>query len=356
MLLDVSDLGPMISGTDQKGQGMMERGTRGFGQGTRAWLVACAVLMAIGCRGRGGGPGKSLRMAAEEYPVTEGAREARPLLRLAACRVMGVGHEWEETVGPDGKGREVVVTGDLDQRRARERVLAEKSKASGTSEAYTALINGEAELIVVTRPPTEAELGHARDRGIEIDAEPVAFDALVFLTHRDTGVSGLLVRQAREVYAGRISNWSEVGGRDGPITAYRRVRGAPSQELMQRLVMKGEAMAELPEDKLVQTLEGPIGSAGLKTGTLTYTRLANARHQVETERVRPVLADSAPPESDAIRARRYPLVSEIFVATKKVSAEMEATGGIRLRRWLLSAAGQKAVEDAGYAAVRGSEP
>jgi hypothetical protein len=39
------------------------------------------------------------------------------------------------------------------------------------------------------------------------------------------------------------------------------------------------------------------------------------------------------------------------VATRKASAEMETTGGIRLRRWLLSEAGQEVVEEAGFAAA-----
>lgn len=51
---------------------------------------------------------------------------------------------------------------------------------------------------------------------------PVAWDALVAITHRDNPVQNLTLKQLRGVFEGRINNWSQLGGPDQPIALYVR--------------------------------------------------------------------------------------------------------------------------------------
>ena len=49
---------------------------------------------------------------------------------------------------------------------------------------------------------------------------PVAWDALVIITHSSNPVSNLTLKQVHDIYYGKIHNWSEVGGNNAPIDVY----------------------------------------------------------------------------------------------------------------------------------------
>lgn len=48
----------------------------------------------------------------------------------------------------------------------------------------------------------------------------VAWDALVFIVHESNPVSNISLDEVRSIYEGRITNWRQLGGRDGPIVLF----------------------------------------------------------------------------------------------------------------------------------------
>ncbi len=61
---------------------------------------------------------------------------------------------------------------------------------------------------------------HPKERRVQMD--PVAWDALVVLVHRDNPVNNITLDQIRKVYTGRITNWKQLGGRNAPIELWVR--------------------------------------------------------------------------------------------------------------------------------------
>jgi len=51
---------------------------------------------------------------------------------------------------------------------------------------------------------------------------PVAWDALVVITHKNNPVESLTVNQLKDIYTGKITNWKEVGGPDIEIKLFTR--------------------------------------------------------------------------------------------------------------------------------------
>ncbi|OOG50898.1 substrate-binding domain-containing protein [Rhodanobacter sp. C01] len=49
---------------------------------------------------------------------------------------------------------------------------------------------------------------------------PVAWDALVIITNASNPVRSLTLKQVHDIYYGKITNWSEVGGNNTPIDVY----------------------------------------------------------------------------------------------------------------------------------------
>ena len=55
-----------------------------------------------------------------------------------------------------------------------------------------------------------------------MDMEPFAIDGLIFVVSSDNPVDSLTVEQVQQIYTGEITNWSQVGGDDVPVSAFQR--------------------------------------------------------------------------------------------------------------------------------------
>ena len=62
---------------------------------------------------------------------------------------------------------------------------------------------------------------------------PLGYEAFVFFVNSGNPVTGLTTDQIRDIYAGNITNWSEVGGPSMPINNMTRVPGSGSQTMME---------------------------------------------------------------------------------------------------------------------------
>ena len=51
---------------------------------------------------------------------------------------------------------------------------------------------------------------------------PVAWDALVVVVHKDNPIESISLSQLRDLYQGKITNWSELGGDDKPLELLTR--------------------------------------------------------------------------------------------------------------------------------------
>ena len=57
-----------------------------------------------------------------------------------------------------------------------------------------------------------------------------------------------------DIYSGTIKNWKDVGGRNKAIQAFQRPEDSGSQNMMDKLVMKGKKMADAPRDYVVSEM------------------------------------------------------------------------------------------------------
>ncbi len=116
----------------------------------------------------------------------------------------------------------------------------------GSALGFQALVNGEAELAMMARAPSAAE----RDAGWQLGdlSSPeqefsIALDGLAVVVDARNPMRSISVAQLREVAAGRIRNWAQLGGADAPIHVHGGpVRGG-SREFLEQRVMAGQPAA-----------------------------------------------------------------------------------------------------------------
>ena len=307
-------------------------------------------------------PYPGLGISLENYPRVDGSLSTQPLQAMLACKVLGVGVEWDHSAEDDSRtlwpssAEDFGLTRDLAMARALLCLdIREILRSGGTHEAYLNLIEGHADLALVARLPSADEQRLAARRGGPLDARPVALDAFVILLNAGNPVGSLTAGQVRDIYSGRITNWREVGGPDAPIRPYQRPRNSGSQELMRALVMGGRPMAEAPAILVGRTM----GSVYLKLGddaqgigySVYYYRefMAPAAAPIKTCAV-----GGVSPTAETIRSGRYPFVTPVYVVARRDLPPDHAAR--RLRDWLLGPAGRAAVEETGYVPAMDSRP
>jgi phosphate transport system substrate-binding protein len=69
---------------------------------------------------------------------------------------------------------------------------------------------------------------------------PVAYDAIAVIVHPDNPVRDLTADEVREIFAGTITNWSEVGGPDLEIGLVNRDEASGTREAFHKIVMGDE--------------------------------------------------------------------------------------------------------------------
>ena len=85
------------------------------------------------------------------------------------------------------------------------------------------------------RPLTEAEV---QKYGLE--SFPFAIDGVAVVVSPANPVTGLTGKQVADIFAGAVTNWKDVGGKDAPITLYTREDGSGTREVfVERALNKG---------------------------------------------------------------------------------------------------------------------
>ncbi len=110
----------------------------------------------------------------------------------------------------------------------------------GSGVGIAALINGTTDVANSSRPMSEAEIAQAKTNNVNPVPIVFAFDGVAAVVNKDNPVQELTVEQLGKIYAGTITNWSEVGGENIPITLFGRQPTSGTFVFFRDLVVKGD--------------------------------------------------------------------------------------------------------------------
>ena len=92
----------------------------------------------------------------------------------------------------------------------------------GSGHGIKALMDKTTDVAMASRDMKPAEVENVKKNGGEAVRFTVAVDAIVPIVHPKNTVKDLSLQQIRDIYAGRITNWKQVGGPDARITVVSR--------------------------------------------------------------------------------------------------------------------------------------
>ena len=223
----------------------------------------------------------------------------------------------------------------------------------GSGTGIAALINGSADLANASRKIKEEEVDEARANGIEPLEHIIARDAIAVIVHPDNPVSELTLQQISDIYSGKISNWSEVGGEDRPIVRLSRETNSGTHvyflETVLRLGSKEDKTLFSMDTLLLPSSEGIISEVRQNPNAIGYDGLGYVPHDVK----KIAIAKSAGepyvlPSVETVNDKSYPIARDLYMYTAG-----EPTGIIKAYLdWILSPEAQKIVLDLGFVPIK----
>ncbi|HKU68948.1 MAG TPA: phosphate ABC transporter substrate-binding protein [Candidatus Baltobacteraceae bacterium] len=146
----------------------------------------------------------------------------------------------------------------------------------------------------------------------------VAVVAFAIAVNPAAGVTNLSAKQIRDVFAGRVSNWKEVGGKDQQIVVINRPRTSGTRAVFKSTIM---GVSKISEAGLTEDSSGAVTTMVSTTpGAVTYVALGYTKDKPVTV----VSINGIAPSVQNIQTGKYPIWSYEHIFTKgKAKPEAE---------------------------------
>jgi len=217
------------------------------------------------------------------------------------------------------------------------------SHGSGTG--FTDIIDGGCNIAMSSRPAKSTEAQTFKEKGLGLLTTAacehiIALDGIAVIVHSANVLRSLTIKQLADIFSGKITRWSELGGRDMEIHIYARDEKSGTFEMMQGLVLKRYGYAnvaatakrfedsDLLSDAVSKDLDG-IGFIGLP-----YINNAKAVSIAD--------GDASPIYPNVLTVSRedYPLARRLFLYTNENPQNSETREFIQ---FIFSDEGQKII-------------
>lgn len=248
------------------------------------------------------------------------------------------------------KGSDTMVI--LGQRWAEEYMVANPGTViqvtgGGSGTGISALINGTTDICNSSRPIKESERVKLNERygsrGIEIKC---ALDGLAIYVNEGNPVGALTLKQVKEIYTGKITNWKGVGGPDKKIVLYGRENNSGTYVYFLDEVLLGEDFT-----KTTQHLPGTaavVNAVGKDPWGIGYGGAAYGSGIKELKIKKDDQSPAYAPDLGNIKSGKYPISRFLYMyVTKRPEGSIK-----KYLDWILGNQGQSIVKEVGYFPIR----
>lgn len=208
---------------------------------------------------------------------------------------------------------------------------------TGSSAGVEAVTNGTADIGDVSRALTDEEKAGGLVENI------VALDGIAIVTDKANTASNLTTQQLKDIYTGKITNWSEVGGADQNIVVIGRESGSGTRDAFEEILDIAD------QCQLAQTLNetGAVAAAVQSTpGAIGYISL-----DALNDKVKALQLDGVAPSEETVKDGSYTLQRPFVMATKGEISEQSAQVQA-VFEFINSDAGQEVISSVGLVSAK----
>ena len=147
------------------------------------------------------------------------------------------------------------------------------------------------------------------DEKSTLEGTVVAIDGIAIIVNPQNGVEDLTVEQIGKIYKGEITNWSEVGGSDGPIVLIGREAASGTRDGFESITDTKDSCKYAQEltstGDVIQTVSGNPNAIG-------YASLAAVKDTVKVLKV-----EGVSPSKATIQDKTYKIQRDFVLVTPK---------------------------------------
>jgi phosphate transport system substrate-binding protein len=202
------------------------------------------------------------------------------------------------------------------------------------SEAALDLLgSGAVDLAFVSWLPPELDPGEWNS--------PLAYDAVAVVVNPANPATGLSLAQLRDIFQGRVLDWSLYGWGNENVTVVSREDGSGTRAAFEAFVMESNPVTPA-------AIVWPDGDAVVDYVARTPGAIGYVSRGRVTPAVKPIAIEGVEPDPLSVANSLYPIGRLLYVVARN-----EPTGAVRdFVAWLFSADGQQAIAERGFGRVK----
>ncbi len=214
-------------------------------------------------------------------------------------------------------------------------------RGGGSGVGIASLIDGACNIADSSRPIKEAELDKAVTNGRSPKANVIAMDGICIIVNPSNNINGLAKKQIKDIYTGRVSNWSQLGGPNEKIVVVSRDSSSGTFEAFGELVLQG---GKVRPDALLQASNQSVTSIISRTpGGIGYVGLGYLSSGVKA-----VDVDGIKASKETVLTGKYSIGRPLFMYTDGAPKGLSRD----FIDFILSKDGQKLVEEEGFVGLK----
>lgn len=209
--------------------------------------------------------------------------------------------------------------------------------AGGSVVGIQAVQNGDVDIGMSSRELRPGELLPGMQR------HQIAIDVLAIIVHPSNPVDSITGEQLQDIYTGKLTNWSELGGSDQPILPVVREITSGTRGAFDDTALKGEE----PNDDIVdvQITAGEVEARVARTeNAIGYVGFGH----IELDEIRVLAIDGVMPSQASALDGSYMLQRPLLLLTGSLSRRLSTS----FVDFALSPEGQQIVMDDGWVPVQ----
>ncbi|HID90086.1 MAG TPA: PstS family phosphate ABC transporter substrate-binding protein [Anaerolineae bacterium] len=228
--------------------------------------------------------------------------------------------------------------------------------SGGSGTGIAAMINGTVDIANASRKMKPEEVAAAEANGIHPVEFIVALDAIAVVVHPSNPVDRLTLQQISDIYTGRITNWSQVGGEDRPIVLLSRESNSGTyMYFLEHVVRLGDKESDLlfsSEALLMPSSEGISTEVRQNPNAIGYDGLG---YVTPDQKIIAVAREPGGPyvlpSVETVNDGSYPISRPLYMYTAG-----EPTGVVKeYIEWVLTD-GQAVVPELGFVPIAEENP
>ena len=221
-------------------------------------------------------------------------------------------------------------------------------EAHGSATAFADMLKDKTDIGMASRRIKEEErkelLPKVGDLSVAGSEQIIGLDGVAIITNPSNDISTLSIDQLVDIYSGKVTNWSQLGGKDAAIKIYARDDNSGTWDTFKSLVLEPHKAQLSPTATRIESSSELSDAVAHENGAIGFIGLPYVRHAK-------LLAISSSQHNKAIipthftvGTEDYPLARRLFFYMPQNNPNIEAE---EFARFVNTERAQSIVEDVG---------